>query len=95
MMNVVYTNSALGDIEEIVSNSENPEKILAELDKKKSILSMFPKHGQRVFIDALTMQYRYVQVVNLLLFYIVNESDDCVEIMRVFHARSNWMASLR
>jgi plasmid stabilization system protein ParE len=82
-------------IAEELKNPLGAEQLLEDIEKAVWSLSTMPYRHPVVCDDTLASAgFRMLQVGNQLVFYIVRESTQTVMVMRIVHAKRNWLELL-
>lgn len=90
---IQFTPLAFEDLDEIdsyitntLSNEQAAERLIAEMEKSISQLRQFPRIGAEVEDAYLSAKgYRRLVVDNYLVFYLINEAQKAVIIMRILY----------
>ena len=94
--NINYLPIAKTDLEKIIDyiQTDNPDaalKLLEKIDESISQLKDFPYKGKSPKDDHLqSKDYRMLVVKSYLVFYVVNENDNEVEIRRILHGKRKY-----
>ena len=94
--NINYLPIAKKDLEKIIDyiQTDNPDaalKLLEKIDESISQLKDFPYKGKSPKDDHLqSKDYHMLVVKSYLVFYVVNENDNEVEIRRILHGKRKY-----
>ena len=95
--NYSFTREAEKDFDEILhymnDTLENPNAASAFMKKMEKAISEirhFPKCGSLVENEFITLKdIRKIPISNYLLYYRINETDECIIVLRIIYGRRN------
>ena len=95
--NYSFTREAEKDFDEILhymtDTLDNPSAASAFMEKMEKVISEirhFPKCGSLVENEFITQKgIRKMPISNYLLYYRLNEIDECIHILRIIYGRRN------
>lgn len=88
--------NALDYIEYSLKYPKAADDLLNEIDLKINSLSSFPSKNTLIDDPILSAWgVRYIRVKNYIVFYIINEEEQQISIIRFLYAKSNWNAILK
>lgn len=89
-------NNAADHIEFVLKNPTAADNLLDEADAQINLLSEFPEKFQLVDDPILaSWRIRFMLIKNYLAFYVIDEENKLVTIVRFLYQKSNWTAILR
>ena len=94
--NIKYLPSAQQDLNEIISylqtdSPEYGEKLIDKIDNEISQLKSFPYKGKTPEDENLkNKRYRMIIIDNYIIFYVIFENDETVEIRRIIHGKRRY-----
>ena len=100
--NLIISNTAAKDLSKIISYLKNElsypdsaklllKKIRKETSKLKKLPSLFPLVKDEILA---ARKIRKISIDNILIFYIINESNKTVSVILILHARRDWIKFL-
>ena len=100
--NLIISNTAAKDLSEIFFYLKNElsypgsaklllKKIRKETSKLKKLPFLFPLVKDEILA---ARKIRKISIDNILIFYIINESNKTVSVIRILHARRDWIKFL-
>ena len=88
--------SAFNYIAEELGNYSAAQALLSETEKAIKSLSYMPSRNALIDDPIIAdFGFRSLKVKNYLVFYILNENEKCVRIVRFLYARSDWQSLLK
>ncbi|HBE15351.1 MAG TPA: type II toxin-antitoxin system RelE/ParE family toxin [Ruminococcaceae bacterium] len=95
--NYSFTREAEKDFDEILhymtDTLDNPSAASAFMEKMEKVISEirhFPRCGSLVENELITLKdIRKMPISNYLLYYRLNEIDECIHILRIIYGRRN------
>lgn len=86
----------LGHIKFSLQNPQAAQSLLTETRHRVASLSQMPERYALVDDNLLAFWgIRFVRVKNYLAFYVVDEGEQTVHVIRFLYGRSDWQAALR
>jgi plasmid stabilization system protein ParE len=72
------------------------QKLINEVKEKLMYISKNPTHRPLVHDKHLaSLGYRLISVKNYLIFYIINDDDGCIKIIRFLYGKRDWIQILK